>query len=119
MAQEKEHVSLENLGSGAATELFNLELQRVLENISDENTKPTAMREVTLKVKIKPGEDRDYGDVEISCVAKLAPVKPFPTNIFIGRHLGRTVATEHSPKQAKLFETPANVTAMPERGAQS
>jgi hypothetical protein len=116
---EKEHVSLENLGSGAATELFNLELQRVLENISDENTKPTAMREVTLKVKIKPGEDRDYGDVEISCAAKLAPVRPFPTNIFIGRHLGKTVATEHNPKQARLFEKPDNVTVMPERGAQS
>ena len=118
MPQEKEHVSLENLGAGAATELFDLELQRVLENISDENTKPTAMREVTLKIKIKPSEDRDYGEVEISCVAKLAPVKPFPTNIFIGRHLGRTVATEHNPKQAQLFETPANVTAMPEREAQ-
>ena len=119
MAQEKEHVSLENLGSGAATELFDLELQRVLDNISDENTKPTALREVTLKIKIKPSEDRDYGEVEISCVAKLAPVKPFPTNIFIGRHLGRTVATEHNPKQAKLFETPDNVKVMPERGAQS
>jgi hypothetical protein len=119
MGAEKEHISLENLGSGAATELFNLELQRVLENISDENTKPTAMREVTLKVKIKPGEDRDYGTVEISCAARLAPVKPYPTNIFIGRHLGRTVATEHNPKQAALFETPANVTDLSARGAQS
>ena len=119
MAEEKEHVSLENLGAGAATELFDLELQRVLENISDKNTKPTALREVTLKIKIKPSEDRDYGEVEISCVAKLAPVKPFPTNIFIGRHLGRTVATEHNPKQAKLFETPANVAIMTDREAKS
>lgn len=99
-----EKVSLANLGGGAAIELFNEELQKVLDNIVDENTKPTAVREVALKVKIKPAEDRDYGDVHISCTSKLAPIAPYPTNFFIGKERGKGVAQEHNPKQSKLFK---------------
>lgn len=109
-------VSLSTLGNGAAVELFQAELQKVLDNIVDENTKPTAVREVTLKVKIKPSEDRDYGEVSISCVAKLAPLAPFGTNFFIGKHRGKGVAQEHNPKQAKLFEKDEGLKAVPAGG---
>jgi hypothetical protein len=61
--EDEPSVSLQNLGGGAAIELFDLELQKVLENISDENTRPAVVREITLKVKIKPGDDRDYGNL--------------------------------------------------------
>lgn len=98
-----ERVSLENLGSGAAVELFNLELQRVLDNIIDENTKCGVVREVTLKVRIKPDEDREWGTVEIAASSKLAPVHPYPTQIIIGKERGKGVATEHDPKQMKMF----------------
>ena len=97
-------VSLATLGDGAAVELFNTELQRVLDNVVDENTQATVVREVTLKIKIKPQEDRDYGDVQIQCTSKLAPIAPFPTHFFIGKHKGRGVATEHNPKQMKVFD---------------
>jgi hypothetical protein len=78
----EQFVSLENLGGGAgkdtsaAIELFNAEFQRVLDNIADENTKPTAAREVNLKIKIKPDEDRELCKVEIHANSKLAPVHP-------------------------------------------
>lgn len=45
---EREIVSLENIGRGAALERFDVELQKVLENVLDPNTKPTATRKVTL-----------------------------------------------------------------------
>lgn len=34
----------------------------------------------------------------------MAPVKPFPTNIFIGKSKGEAVAREHNPKQLNAFE---------------
>lgn len=46
-------VSLDTLGGGAAVERFNYELSRVLENILDLNTNPTAGRQVQLR---KDGE---------------------------------------------------------------
>lgn len=113
-------VSLSTLGNGAAVQLFQVELQKVLDNIVDENTNPKAIREVTLKVKVKPDEDRDYGQVSISCTSKLAPMAPFGTNFFIGKRGRQGVAQEHNPKQAKLFESDKPLAAVPaaEGGAQ-
>jgi hypothetical protein len=103
---EQEPVTLATLGSGAAIELFNIELQKALDNIVDENTPPTALREVWLKVKIKPEEDRNYGKVEITAGAKLAPINSFSTNFFIGKKQGKGIAKEDHRKQPKLFEEP-------------
>ena len=97
-------VSLATLGNGAAIELFNAELQKVLDNIVDENTKPLDTRMVILEVRIKPTEDRDFGQVSIVAKSKLAPLAPYGTNFFLGKHRGRGVAQEHNPKQAALFD---------------
>jgi hypothetical protein len=102
---EEEHVSLENLGHGAAVELFDTELQRVLENIQDENTKPTAIRQLTLTLKIKPEEDRSFAKVEMNATSKLAAVRPFPSMFYFGKKDGQAVATEHTPQRG-LFEPP-------------
>lgn len=102
-----ETVTLQNLGGGAAAEQFNHELNRVLENILDPNTRATAPREITLKVKIKPDDDRELADLEIHCASKLAAVKPYPTQIYIGvQRGGEVVATEYNPKQLHLNDTP-------------
>jgi hypothetical protein len=120
MKKDRELVSLENLGAGAAAELFQLELDRVLENIQDPNTKATTIREITLKIKIKPDEDRDYGAVSIACTAKLSPVNPYPTQLVFGIENGKAVATEYNPKQSDLFPQPQkgeNVVTLPAKEA--
>jgi hypothetical protein len=119
MAEITAPVSISSLGGGAAVQLFQVELQKVLDNIVDENTKPDAMREVTLKVKIKPDPDRDYAQVAISCTSKLAPMAPFGTNFFIGKQRGKGVAQEHNPKQKGLFaepESPVSVVPKQQEG---
>jgi hypothetical protein len=60
-----------------------------------------------LTVKIKPDEDRDYGEVSIACVSKLASVNPYPTQLVFGKQGQKNVATEYNPKQSGLFEQPA------------
>ena len=100
--KEQQYVSLENLGHGAAAEMFQNELSRVIANISDPNTKPDEARGLTLKLTIKPSKDRTLCAVSIACVPKLAPVQAFETQMFIGMDKGKGVASEYNPAQGNL-----------------
>lgn len=72
--QQLQKVDIGTLSNGASMERANLELAKVLENIQDINTSPTAKRSVTIKFEIKPSENRDMGEVTIQATSKLAPV---------------------------------------------
>jgi hypothetical protein len=99
---QKEKVSLATLGGGSAVERFDHELQKVLNNIADFNTPPEAVREVTLKVRIKPNQDRDFTSVQIITTSKLVPIRPEATSFYIGSDDGEAIATEYNPKQERL-----------------
>lgn len=103
MSEEK-YVSLDTIGQGAALEMFQAELDKVLTNILDPNTRPTTVRRITLSVDIKPDEDRSFGTVAISTAAKLAPVKAVGTAIYIGSRAGHPVATERDNRQLAFDE---------------
>lgn len=111
MQVEEQTVSLDTLGQGAAIEKFHDELTKVLENILDPNTKPTAKRGVILRVIFKPDEDRSFAHAVIETESKLAPNKPVGTAIYIGRLGGQAIATERDNRQMKLPES-ENVLAM-------
>lgn len=96
---EESYVSLDTIGQGAAIELFNDELARVLKNILDLNTKPTVTRRITLTVDIKPDEDRSFGTVQIHTQSKLAPSRGVGTAVYIGLKAGEPVATERDNRQ--------------------
>lgn len=121
MYTNEDIVTLENIGNGAAIELFNRELAAVLENILDVNTSETAKRSITLKIDIKPASDRGMGAVDISCKSTLAPTHSFQTKLFFGRDKNGPKAVEYDPKQPFLpfsgqqpepmnEDKPANVT---------
>ncbi len=99
--QEMKNVTIETMSDGAAIERANLELDRVLKNILDKNTNPTAAREVVLKIKLKPRNDR-AAEVTIQATSKLAPVTGHNTQLYIGEDLsGKPECTEIF--QADLF----------------
>lgn len=103
-AAGEQYVGLDTIGQGAAIEMFHDELQKVLTNILDPNTRPTVVRSITLKVEIKPDEDRSFGAVAISTQSKLAPVKAVGTAIYIGKRAGEAVATERDSRQLTFDE---------------
>jgi len=110
-----ESLTLENIGLGAGVEKFEQALKQVLENCLDPNTPEKAIREITLKVKIKPlNEARTEAAVTIDCIPKLAPAKTFPTRIFLGKDIrGNVEAHEVNANQYLLFpKTQGNVTSM-------
>ena len=92
-------VSLETLKGGAAIQLFDEELGKVLANIMDPNTEAGATRSVKLEIKIKPDKDRSGGSVEIIPSCKLAPAVALGTRMFFGKKGGQVLAFEHNPEQ--------------------
>jgi nitrogen fixation protein FixH len=98
----EERVNLENLGHGAASEMFQKELENVIFNIVDPNTKPEAVRSVTLKLKVKPSKERTMCSVELTCESKLAPSLPHETTMFVGVEHGEAVASEYDPNQMRI-----------------
>ena len=110
--EEYTPITLATLGGGAVEELFQEELERVLRNIADPNTLPTAVREITLKVKVTPDKDRVVGAVQVIPSSKLAPAHQFDTRLYMGRHGGKLIAQEHNPQQLS-FENKDNIRALP------
>lgn len=107
---QDEMVSLLNIKGGAAIELFDIELKNVLFNILDPNTKPDALREIILKVKIKPDEDRFISQVTVECSSKLSSMSALSTQIVIDRQGGVIEARELLQTQKNLFEDSDKVT---------
>jgi hypothetical protein len=101
-------VTLTNLADGAAVELFQEALSSVLRNIAEPNTDAKTVREISLKVRIKPNEERQVGDVLLSTAVKLASLKGVHALVYIGRHAGEYVAVEQ-PRQLTFDETPAEL----------
>ena len=95
-------LSLVNIKEGAAVEMFDNQLNKVLSNIHDINTslKP---REITLKVRFVPSEDRTLITLGVSCTSKLAVQDEETTtaDLLIDSR-GRAFAKERIPAQLGL-----------------
>lgn len=107
-----EGVTLDTIGSGALSELFDAELARILANIADPNTDTATKRVITIAVKFKPNRDRDVADVELSCSSKLAGIMTVSTQLFMGRHKGKLIAVENDPRQSTLFDQERSLAAV-------
>lgn len=90
--------TVETLYKGAVIERVNVELEKVLQNILDPNTKAKAKRSVLLKITLTPSESREIAEVEIATESKLAPMTPLETAISLGMDRKGTVdASELGP----------------------
>jgi hypothetical protein len=72
--EERKQITIETLGDGAVLTRLNDELQRVLENISSPDTRPEALRRISLEIKIRSNTERNLARVDISSSSQLAPV---------------------------------------------
>lgn len=106
----EERVTLETLAGGAAVELFQHQLDRVVQNILDPNMPAKAKRHVTLRLTIQPDEERGMGEAHVTCEAKLAGPRGASTMLYFGRKQGRAVAVENDPRQGGLFDAPGDKT---------
>jgi len=102
-------LSLDTLQGGAARELFDIELQKVLKNIADPNTKAEAKRTLILKVDITPSNRRERLGIDVEVSSKLSKMQPNSSMAFLEEDGdGGFVATEmlanQVPGQVRLDE---------------
>lgn len=95
-------LTLANVANGAATELFESELARVVENILDPNTDAESKRTITLKVTIKPDESRRECSLRVEASSKIAACKPAGGVIFVGRTGGVPQVLTLNQEQAAM-----------------
>lgn len=77
-------LELQTLAGGALQELFENDLQKVLDNIYDRNTSFKKARKLTLELKLQPtDEDREIVNVDINTKTVLAPVEGVTTKILL------------------------------------
>lgn len=107
----RETMNIGNICGGAIPEVFDKTLDSILRNISDINTTAEQPREIVIKIKFKPAENRELGEVSFKCEAKLAGVKAAKGNFFIAKRGGDIRGYARDPKQEQLFA--AEPTAAP------
>jgi hypothetical protein len=107
-------MTLINLKNGAALEMFNDELRRVITNIQDVNFPANAKRSITLTVTFKPDEDRFLSQVFINCVSKVPGFKGVSTQVVmeVGNR-GDYHAREVVPRQTEMFDTKGKANVVP------
>lgn len=78
-----EQLSLNNFGNGAANELFDEEMKKVIANINDVTVNSEAAREIVLKFKIKPSKDRQSAMTTVTCLSKLPSTKEHESAVLL------------------------------------
>lgn len=99
-------LTIETVAGGSVPERFEAELEKVIENVMDPNTKPDAQRRIRIDVKIKPTEDRSNGTVSVEVSSKLAGQKSDAGPFYIGRQDGKLTAVTTDPEQGDIFDDP-------------
>lgn len=88
-------IDLNDLAGGALRERFNMEWEKVLQNIKDPNTIAKAKRKVILTLTLEPDEEREIAIVDIEAKATIAPPKGVSTKIIMDTdYNGRVIGNE-------------------------
>ncbi len=101
-----EHVTLNNIARGIAPQLFDRELDKVLDNIADTRTSAIKQRKVTLEFIFKPDQERHTVEVEVKAKSTLAEGSGVKGLVFasLDEDQGIRLITLSDPKQLTLAD---------------
>lgn len=106
-------LALATMAQGALQELFEHELDKVVNNIADPNTSIKKARKITIELKFIPtDESRDLVSIEITPKTTLAPTEGTTTKMVIGMNGDALVAVEYNNQiqgQMKIDEETGEV----------
>lgn len=99
---EVKSVGLETINNGAAVELFNEELKKVLSNINDIQVDAKQVREIKLVFAIHPTDDRMSASVTIQASSKLASITKHSGSMFLTNRQNKLTAYVTNPHQEQI-----------------
>lgn len=80
--------SVLEMAMGGIAEVIDREVDRVICNVMDPSTKPTAKRKIVLTMTFEPDEFRQRLDMDVQARSTLAPVAPIKTALCITKGRG-------------------------------
>lgn len=102
-----ETLSLATIKRGAAIEMVDDAIQRLLENVVDPNTDAESKRKVTLAITLTPDKNREMLHIDLSVKMAMAPQATVSSIAYVSHTRDGVVAVENDPRQPGLFEEPA------------
>ena len=100
--RKKQQITLSGLSGGILEEKFRTAMKEVAINIADPNTEAKSVREINIKIKIKPNENREVAIYDASCTTKLTPNKSYQNVLFIGTENDNVGLFESDSKQEEI-----------------
>lgn len=97
-------VNLSTIAEGAAVELFQHELEKVANNIADQNTEAKAKRKIVLTFDFEPDNNREEVVVSVSSKITTAGIKGHSKTSFLGKMNGKPGIFAHDTKQLNMFD---------------
>ena len=83
MSATIDKVSILQMARGAIDELVDYETTRVINNITDPNTKATAKRKITITLELQPDDSRRQIQVSAQAKSTLAAPNPVTTSLYV------------------------------------
>lgn len=91
--------SIMRMAHGAFEERVDYEMDKVIQNILDPNTKATAKRKITLTIELTPDDERRQIQVSVTAKSTLAATNPVATSLYVtGDGNGELVVAEMVPQ---------------------
>jgi len=91
---EEQFVTLSKIAGGAIGEAFQESFGELIDNIVDVNTDPQAKRSLTIRLELKPTDQRNFATYKLFVETRLAKPEPIVGSFRIGRLGGKVEATE-------------------------
>lgn len=104
MNEQNQRDSIMSMARGAFEERVDYEMDKVIQNILDPNTKATAKRKITLTIELTPDDERRTIGVSVTAKSTLAATGARPNEH--GRHAaGGPEAPEARPARINTHNT--------------
>ena len=102
MNEQNQRDSIMSMARGAFEERVDYEMDKVIQNILDPNTKATAKRKITLTIELTQDDERRTIGVSVTAKSTLAATNPVATALYVtsgsnSRLTARPTPTHHSP----------------------
>ena len=81
--EQNQRDSIMSMARGAFEERVDYEMDKVIQNILDPNTKATAKRKITLTIELTPDDERRTIGVQVTAKSTLAATNPVATALYV------------------------------------
>lgn len=83
MNEQNQRDSIMSMARGAFEERVDYEMDKVIQNILDPNTKATAKHKITLTIELTPDDERRTIGVSVTAKSTLAATNPVATALYV------------------------------------